>query len=73
MPEHFDIEIDGTKYQVHERTLTGAQIKALAHVPPANLLYRIERKTRILIGDGESVRLHDDERFVTSPPVGGSS
>lgn len=68
-----EIEIDGTEYRVHTRTLTGAQIKALANVPAANLLYRVEGNKRVLIGDAEHVHLHDDEKFITTPPVGGAS
>lgn len=71
--EKFDIQIDGVDYPVFTKTMTGAQIKALAHVPPANLLYRVEGNRRVLIPDGETVQLHDDEKFVTTPPVGGTS
>ena len=69
----FDIQIDGNEYTVHSRTLTGAQIKAVANVPPANLLYRIDGQNRVQISDNETVHLHDDEKFVTTPPVGGAS
>jgi len=69
----FDIQIDGTDYAVHVKTMTGAEIKKLAHVPPANLLYRVEGKRRVQIADHEIVHLHDDEKFVTAPPVGGTS
>lgn len=73
MHTHLVIVIDGVDYEVSERTLTGAQIKALAHIPPANLLYRIENGKRELIADTESVHLHDHEKFVSAPPVGGAS
>lgn len=71
--DKFDIQIDGVDYAVHSKTMTGAQIKALANVPAANLLYRVEGNRRAPISDGETVHLHDDEKFVTAPPVGGTS
>jgi hypothetical protein len=69
----FDIQIDGIEYVVHSKTMTGAEIKNLAHVPPANLLYRVEGTRRVQVADNETVHLHNDEKFVTAPPVGGTS
>jgi len=71
--EKIDIQVDGVDFPVYTKTMTGAEIKALAHVPPANLLYRVEGNRRVQISDAEIVHLHDDEKFVTTPPVGGTS
>ena len=53
--------------------MTGAQIKALAHRPPGNRLFRVEHHQRIEIADDERVHLHNGERFVTQPPCGKAS
>jgi len=68
-----EIQVDGVTYVAHERSLAGAAIKALAHKPPGNLLYRVEERRRIEVSDTEIVHLHEDEKFVTQPPVGGTS
>ena len=67
------IDVDGKPYETTSRVLTGLQIKQLAGVPPANLLYRVEGKHREQIGDTQHVHLHPGEHFVTAPPVGGAS
>jgi len=76
-PHHhvsISIEVDGDRYVLHHKARTGAQIKALAHRPPGNLLYRLlDDGQRLKIGDDESVHLKEDERFITVPPVGHAS
>jgi len=68
------IEVDGKPYETRRHELTGAEIKALAHKPPGNLLYRITaERQRVEIGDTQPVHLHDGEKFVTTPPVGHAS
>jgi hypothetical protein len=67
------IEVDGCDYRTDERVMTGAQIKALAHRPPGNRLFRVEHHHRIEIADDERVHLHDGEKFVTQPPCGKAS
>jgi hypothetical protein len=64
------IVIDRHEYTVHEREMTGAQLKALAGIPEANLLF-LE-----VHGPGEDeqiqndtvVQLRDDEHFFDMPP-----
>ena len=68
------IEVDGTRYETPEHEMTGLQIKALAHRPPGNRLYRLEGDhQRVEIGDDETIHLRDGERFVTHPRVGKAS
>ncbi len=71
------IEVDGKRYEAPKREMTGSQIKALAHKPPANSLYLIEthdgRPFRREIVDTETLRLHTGECFATQPPVGKTS
>jgi hypothetical protein len=67
------IDVDGDPYSTDQRSMTGAQIKALAHKPPANVLYKIDGHHRTEIDDDEIVELHDGEKFMTQPPVGGAS
>jgi hypothetical protein len=67
------IEVDEEAVVVHHRTRTGAEIKALAHRPPGNTLYRLYGNQRIKIPDDEVVHLEEGECFVTMPPVGQAS
>lgn len=64
------IAIDRQEYTVHEKEMTGAQLKALAGIPEANLLFLEVR------GPGEDeqiqnstvVHLRDGEQFFDMPP-----
>ncbi len=68
------VEVDGEPYVSHHEVRTGAEIKALAHRPPGNLLYRLlPGGQRIKIGDDEPIHLEEGERFITVPPVGHAS
>jgi hypothetical protein len=67
------IDVDGTDFPVHHHERTGAEIKHLAGRPAGNTLYRIEGTQRIKIADDETVRLHENEHFITMPPVGHAS
>ena len=68
------IEVDGEPYVLNHKVRTAAEIKALAHRPPGNLLYRLLHDgQRVKIGDDEPVHLKEDERFMTVPPVGHAS
>lgn len=64
-----NIMIDGRHYAVHERYLTGAQILALAGLPPGDQLFR-----QVLgpgddepIAAGQVVELRDGEKFYAVP------
>lgn len=67
------VEVDEETVVVHHRTRTGREIKALAHRPPGNTLYRLHGNQRVKIGDDEEVHLKEGECFVTMPPVGQAS
>ncbi|MHB1550464.1 MAG: multiubiquitin domain-containing protein [Vulcanimicrobiaceae bacterium] len=67
------IEVDGVEYKTEDHVLTGTEIKALAHRPPGNRLFRLEGHQRIEVQNDESVHLHEHEKFVTQPPVGKAS
>lgn len=70
---HVKIIINGKELRVDHDDLTGAQIKAIADIPPADILYRLVGDHRREIGDSERVELHNGERFVSVPRVGGAS
>ena len=63
------IKIDNVAYETHERYLTGAQLLALAGLPPGDQLFQE------VDGDGDDdqvapgqvVELHDGERFYAVP------
>ena len=63
------ITIDNVRNETHERYLTGAQLLALAGLPPGDQLFRE------VDGDGDDdqiapgqvVELHDGERFYAVP------
>lgn len=67
------IEVDGRDFETQEPTQTGAQIKMLAKKPAGNVLYRVDGRHRVEVGDAELVHLHEREKFMTQPPVGGAS
>ena len=54
-------------------TYTGATLKLRGAVPAGDILYRIHAHERTVIADDESVDVHEHERFVSVPQVGGAS
>lgn len=65
--------VDGIAVKTREDELTGARIKDLAHRPAGNILYKVDGRERVEIADNELVRVHEDEKFITQPPVGRAS
>lgn len=65
--------VDGVAVTTNERELTGARIKDLAHRPAGNILYKVDGRERVEIADNEIVRVHENEKFITQPPVGRAS
>jgi len=70
-------EVDTTRCETKHERLTGAEIKDIAKKPPANTLYLIESRDGHPfgreIGDTEIVHMHENQRFVTEPPIGKTS
>lgn len=64
------IFIDRNKYEVVKREMTGAQLKALGHIPEANLLFLELRGPGDdeLIQNTTEVQLHDGDCFYDMPP-----
>jgi Multiubiquitin len=56
------IEINGHGHEVHHRSLTGAQIRAIAR-HEQGALYQLRGDERRFIADDEVVELHDNGRF----------
>ena len=71
--EQIEIIINGKAYIVGTDDMTGAQIKALANIPPGDLLYQIIGDHRREVADTDRLELHQDEKFVSVPQVGGAS
>lgn len=69
--ERHTIFINDNRYQVEEDTLTGAEIKALDNIPPANTLFlevpgpEPDRN----IEDAENVELRSGMKFYDLPPT----
>ena len=65
-----NIIIDKKHYQVHVHSMTGAQLKQLAGIPEANLLFREVHGPGDdeLIQNDATVHLHDGEQFYDMPP-----
>ena len=66
----FEIKIDRTIYQVRERMLTGAQIRALPTPPigpDRDLFEVVPGGTDKKIGNDMEVRMRDGLRFFTAP------
>lgn len=65
-----NIIIDNKHYEVHTETMTGSQLKALANIPEANLLFREIHGPGDdeLIQNDAVVHLHDGDHFFDMPP-----
>jgi hypothetical protein len=72
----FTIFIDAKKYLVNKSSMTGADIKALAHIDAQYQLYLEEQGVRPdrSISDTQAVSIHNDMHFYAIPPatMGGS-
>jgi hypothetical protein len=66
----FTIKIDRTEYRVHERKLTGSQLRQLP-IPPIgpdrDLFEVVPGGSDLKIADGEEVKMRDGLRFFTAP------
>jgi len=64
------IIIDHREYTVHVTEMTGAQLKELAGIPPANLLFLEVHGPGEdePIADDTAVQLRDGEHFYDMPP-----
>ncbi len=49
------------------KTVTGAQIKSKAGVPPDSILYELRGENRIPVGDTEEIKIHEHQRFLDVP------
>jgi len=66
----FTIKIDRTEYQVHQRKLTGLQLRHLVHPPigpDRDLFEVIPGGSDLKIEDGMEVKMRDGLRFFTAP------
>lgn len=65
------IFINDVEVEAPEHKMTGAEIKALGNIPPANRLYREVKGNRpdIPIDDTEVVNLKKDDHFYDIPPA----
>jgi hypothetical protein len=63
MHTNIHIEINGKVCEVHHDARTGAELKALADEKNGEL-FRIDGDERHRVGDDETVRLYEGERFV---------
>jgi hypothetical protein len=67
----FTIFIDATRYVVTKTSMTGAEIKALAHIDAQYQLYLEEQGDRPdkPIKDAEAVAIRNDMHFYAIPPA----
>jgi Multiubiquitin len=67
----FTIFIDAVKYTVEQTSMTGAQIKALAHIDAQYQLYLEEQGDHPdkPIKDTEAVAIREDMHFYAIPPA----
>jgi hypothetical protein len=59
--------VNNQALRTDESELTGAQIKALAGIPPEYELFRVEGDKSFPVGNDELVHLHDQEHFRAIP------
>jgi hypothetical protein len=64
------IQIDQQSYEVDTKEMSGAQLKELAGIPSANLLFRDVKGPGDdeQIADSTVVHLHNHEEFYDMPP-----
>jgi hypothetical protein len=67
----FTIFIDATRYVVSKTSMTGAEIKALAHIDAQYQLYLEEQGDRPdkPVKDGEAISVRNDMHFYAIPPA----
>jgi len=67
----FTIFIDAVKYVVNKTSMTGAEIKALAHIDAQYQLFLEEQGDRPdrAIADSEAVSIRQDMHFYAIPPA----
>lgn len=69
-PMKFQIQIDREHYTVHQEEMTGAELR---RVPPAGIsddrdLWEVRPgHDDVLIGDPDTVKIHNGQRFFTAP------
>ena len=65
-----NIQVNGRRYELDGADMTGAQLKALAGIAHANLLFREVHGPGDdeQIQDATVVHLHDGDRFYDMPP-----
>ncbi len=61
-----EIEVNYRRVRVAQR-VTGAAIKAAAHVDPTFDLYRVEGEDEVLIENEEEIEVHHGAKFVATP------
>lgn len=72
-PKQITITINGTAFTVDDGELTGAQLKALGHVPTGETLYlKHGQGKEDRIDDAEVVKLHPNMVFESAPDGGVS-
>lgn len=72
-PKTIEITINGTTYTTTELEMTGAQIKALGHVPETEALFlKRGEGHEERIEDDQVVKLHNHEGFESGPDGGVS-
>jgi hypothetical protein len=67
----FTIYVDAVKYEVTKTSMTGSEIKALAHIDAHYQLYLEEQGDRPdkAIGDNEAVAIRENMHFYAIPPA----
>jgi len=63
------IYINETPYEVDDKSMSGAELKVLASVPPEYKLFLEKPGDDQPIGDDQSVKLHKDMKFYSLPPA----
>ena len=72
--EHHLVKIfmNDKPFELPAENYTGLELKNKTHIPAADLLYRIEGKSRHEIADSQTVEIHNEEHFVAVPGHGGA-
>ena len=66
-PEKITIFVNDRPIVFDIKEVTGSQIKSKASVPSDSILYELRGENRIPVGNDETIKLHENEKFLDVP------